>query len=65
MDQQQSSRELSKSACGGILKDPSKYPSAKYRDEIVYFCTRACLRVFKDDPDAFMLGDVEHPTEKD
>jgi YHS domain-containing protein len=54
-----------KTACGGKLKDPTKYPSADYRGEQVYFCTRACLRVFEQDPDAFMAGDMEHPLEED
>ena len=65
MDQQQNSGGLPMSACGGILKDASKHPSAEYRGEAVYFCTRACLRVFEKMPDAFMAGEVEHPTEKD
>jgi len=50
-----------KTACGGKLKDPSKYPSAEYRGERVYFCTRACLRAFEQSPDAFMAREVEHP----
>ena len=29
-------------ACGGRLKDPSRYPSALYHGERVYFCSRAC-----------------------
>lgn len=65
MDQQQNNQELPRSACGGILKDPSKYPSAEYRGEIVYFCTCACLQVFEKTPDAFMAGEVEHPIEKE
>jgi len=52
-------------ACGGKLKDPSKYPNAEYRGETVYFCIRACLRVFRENPDAFMSGDVEHPKDDD
>ena len=48
-------------ACGGKLKDPTKYPSADYRGERVYFCTRACLRAFEQSPDAFMSGEIEHP----
>ncbi len=48
-------------ACGGKIKDPAKYPSAEYRGERVYFCTKACLRVFEQNPDAFMAGEVEHP----
>jgi YHS domain-containing protein len=54
-----------RTACGGTIKDPTKYPSADYQGESIYFCTHACLRVFKEDPDAFMTGDVEHPTEED
>lgn len=54
-----------KTACGGKLKDPTRYPSADYRGEQIYFCTRACLRVFEQNPDAFMAGDVEHPLEED
>ncbi len=52
---------IAKTACGGKLKDTAGYPSALYDGEAVYFCTRACLRVFEQDPDAFMSGDVEHP----
>jgi len=54
-----------KTACGGELKDPAEYPSAEYRGERVYFCTHVCLRVFGEDPDAFIAGDVERPTEND
>jgi YHS domain-containing protein len=54
-----------KTACGGVIKDPSNYPNAEYRGERVYFCTRACLRVFEQDPDAFMSGEREHPLEED
>jgi YHS domain-containing protein len=54
-----------KTACGGKLNDPTKYPSTNYRGEQVYFCTRACLRVFGQDPDSFMAGEVEHPLEQD
>ena len=54
-----------KTACGGTLIDPTSYPSAIYRDERIYFCTRACLRVFEQDPDLFMAGEVEHPLEED
>lgn len=53
------------SACGGILTDPEKYPSADYQGKRVYFCTRGCLRVFKENPDGFMNGEVEHPLEGD
>jgi len=54
-----------RTACGGKRKDPTNYPSAEYLGETIYFCTRACLRVFKEAPDAFMEGDVEHPSEDD
>ena len=28
---------------------------------MIYFCTLVCLRVFEQDPDPFMSGEVEHP----
>ena len=48
-------------ACGGKLKDPTKYPSIEYRGERVYFCTQACLDAFQLNPDPFMAGEIEHP----
>ncbi len=51
--------------CGGKIKDPFKYPSAEYKGERVFFCTHACLRVFTQDPDAFMAGEVEHPVQEE
>ena len=52
-------------ACGGRIHDPSRYPGAIYRGQVVYFCTRACLRAFEADPDRFMAGEIEHPAEED
>jgi len=52
-----------KTVCGGKLTDPTNYPSAMYRGERIYFCTRACLRVFEQDPDPFIDGEIEHPTD--
>lgn len=54
-----------KTACGGSIKDPSKYPSAEYRGERVYFCTAACLLAFEQAPDGFMAGDIEHPLDEE
>ncbi len=54
-----------KTVCGGVIKDPETYPSAIYHGERVYFCTRACLRVFELDADSFMAGKLEHPIEED
>ena len=50
-----------KTACDGVIKDPAKYPSAEYRGERVYFCTKACLHAFELAPDDFMAGKIEHP----
>ena len=58
-------RSVAKTACGGTLAYPENYPSAMYRGEKVYFCMRACLRVFQQDPDAFMAGEIEHPIAED
>lgn len=50
-----------KTACGGFIKDSSRYPSAEFHGETIFFCTQACLDVFLKDPEPFMAGDVEHP----
>jgi len=50
-----------KTACGGKLEHPTNYPNAMYRGELIYFCTRACLRAFEQDPDLFMTDEIEHP----
>ncbi|MBL8091612.1 MAG: hypothetical protein JNJ43_14850 [Anaerolineales bacterium] len=54
-----------KTVCGGTLREPSKYPSAVYGNEIVYFCTRSCLREFEKNPEGFISGEIEHPLEDD
>lgn len=56
---------LTRTACDGILKDPTSYPTALYQGRTVHFCTRACRRVFQSDPDRFMAGEIEHPTHED
>jgi len=65
LDQTQTNQPLEEpkfiTACGGKIKDPSKYPSAEYRGETIYFCTQACLSVFLLNPDPFMAGEIEHP----
>ena len=53
-----------KTACDGLLDHPESFPRAIYRDERIYFCTMACLRVFGQNPDAFMAGEIEHPAEE-
>jgi YHS domain-containing protein len=57
--------KFAKTVCGGIIKDPENYPADEYRGEQVYFCTRACRRVFRQNPDAFIAGEVEHPLGED
>jgi YHS domain-containing protein len=52
-----------KTACGGILHDPSRYPNALFKGELVYFCNNACLDAFQQAPEAFMAGEIEHPVE--
>jgi YHS domain-containing protein len=56
-------KHTAKTVCGGIIKEPEKYPHAEYEGERVYFCTKACLHAFEQNPDAFMAGEVEHPTD--
>lgn len=48
-------------ACGGKIKDPSKYPAANHKGKTIYFCTDACLQAFQADPHGFMAGEVKHP----
>jgi YHS domain-containing protein len=48
-------------ACGGILKDPSKYPFREYQGARIYFCNGDCLREFEENPELFMSGKVLHP----
>ena len=51
--------------CGGKINDPNCYPSTLFRGERVYFCTQTCLRTFESDPECFMSGEIEHPTNED
>lgn len=48
-------------ACGGILKDPSNYPSREYKGIRFYFCNEDCVREFDRNPVAFMEGRIRHP----
>lgn len=52
-------------ACGGIIKNPDRFPSAMYKGKNIYFCTQACLKAFEAAPDAFMKGEIEHPQDSD
>jgi YHS domain-containing protein len=61
MDKSEKLKGRAITACGGILQDPSRYPSREYRGIQVYFCNQDCLREFEDDPDYFMSGNVVHP----
>jgi YHS domain-containing protein len=57
---QSSDSSRAKTACGGTISSPENFPSAVYRGERVYFCTLACLKVFEENPDLFMEGEIEH-----
>jgi len=57
---EQSEESVSKSACGGSLTDPGVYPITDHDGIRVYFCTRACLRAFEENPDGFMNEEVGH-----
>jgi len=55
-----------RTACGSLITDDvTHYPRAVYRGQVVYFCLRACQRVFEQDPDHFMADEIPHPTEED
>jgi YHS domain-containing protein len=53
-----------KTACGGILTEPEKYPSAEYQGRRIYFCTLGCLHAFESDPERFMDGEIPHPIDE-
>lgn len=55
--------DMPTTVCGGRLLDPEEAPSTMYRGEKLLFCTAACLRVFREDPEAFLSGEVVHPLE--
>jgi YHS domain-containing protein len=61
MDKWEKLKGKTVTACGGILKDPSRYASREYKGMQVYFCNQDCLREFEQDPDQFMSGKVIHP----
>lgn len=61
MDKWEKFKGKALTACGGILKDPSRYPWREYKGMRVYFCNQDCLREFEADPVGFMSGKVMHP----
>jgi YHS domain-containing protein len=61
MDKWEKLKGKALTACGGILKDPSGYPSREYKGMRIYFCNQECLREFEADPERFMSGEVMHP----
>ena len=65
MEEEAQTPYIAKTACGGKIKDTTGLPIALYRGERVYFCTLACLRAFEQDPDPFMAGEIEHPTDEE
>lgn len=54
-----------KTACGGTLREAGDRVSVEYKGRRVYFCRKACYRVYLTDPDRFMKGQVPHPLEED
>lgn len=65
MTQLETNPQEIKTACGGTITDPDRYPSVEYEGRTVYFCTKACLRVFRENPRAFMAGEIDHPLDED
>lgn len=55
------SDRILETVCGSEIQDPERYPSDYYRGERVYFCTCACLDAFREQPDRFIAGEIEHP----
>jgi len=61
MDRWEKLKRKALTACGGTLKDPSRYPYREYRGRQIYFCNQDCLHEFEANPDGFMSGKVMHP----
>lgn len=57
--------QFPKTACGGVVRDITRFPGVMYKEEMIYFCTRACLRAFEKDKDRFMAGEIDHPLHDD
>jgi len=51
--------------CIAVSESISAPAPACASGERVYFCTRACLRVFEQDPDPFIAGEIEHPIDEE
>ena len=49
--------------CGGALASDAVAIEAEYNGRVHYFCTRGCLRTFWTNPEAFLAGQIEHPTD--
>lgn len=54
-----------RTACGGKMQNPDNYPSSTFRGEQIYFCTLSCLRAFESNPEGFLAGEIDHPTDED
>ena len=54
-----------KTACGGTLREAGDHPSVEVRGQRIYFCRKACYRVYLTDPERFMAGAIPHPLEED
>jgi YHS domain-containing protein len=52
-------------ACGGFLREEGEHPSVVHRGKRIYFCRKACYRVYLTDPERFMKGQIPHPLEED
>jgi YHS domain-containing protein len=63
MENRKETTEPIVTTCGGLLEHPEKYPRAQFEGKWVYFCTQACLDAFKQNPSAFMRGEIPHPME--
>lgn len=52
-------------ACGGSLREEGDHVSVEFRGRRIYFCRKACYRVYLTDPERFMKGAIPHPLEED
>jgi len=51
--------------CGGHLAPDAPAIEAEHNGRTYIFCTHGCLRAFWSNPEDFLAGKIEHPTDDD
>jgi YHS domain-containing protein len=62
--QSQPSKQEFVTACGDKVDVPWRYPIISYKGRQVILCSVDCLKQFKENPEAFMAGEIVHTNSK-